>query len=40
MDQESPIRSANPNKVMAAEVSPYGGKYDASAYKLRLGGIP
>lgn len=27
-------------KSMAAEVSPYGGKYDASAYKIRLDGMP
>ena len=39
MDQESPIRSATPHKSMAADVSPYGGKYDASAYKIRLEGM-
>ena len=40
MDQESPLRMASPNKSMAADVSPYGGKYDASAYKIRLEGMP
>lgn len=40
MDQESPIRSINPHKSLVQEVSPYGGKYQASAYKLVLEGLP
>jgi hypothetical protein len=39
MDQASPIRTATPHKSMAADVSPYGGKFDASAYKIRLEGM-
>jgi hypothetical protein len=40
MGQESPIRNASPNRSMVPDVTPYGGKFTTSAYKLRLGGMP
>ena len=40
MDNMSPLRDASPEKVMVPELSPYGGKFGTSAYKLRLNGMP